>query len=145
MKDGPSTTANITFSVYEGTNANGVLLAQVTQTNTEFCTGTTNCQNYELHVFSLGSNSVAMQIGRNYFIALTSPTANDKQSQAYFIKGPDQVTFVDQNGNPYNPPPAFLGTVPEPSTAMLFGAGFLAAVLARKRLPRSRSAFSEKL
>jgi hypothetical protein len=142
MKDGPSTVASISFSVYEGLNANGLLLAQLTLTNDDFCVGQDNCQNYGLHTFDLGTQSVAMQIGRNYFIALTSPTANDKQSQAYFIKGPDLITFTDANGNPYNPPPAMIGTVPEPSTGLLLGAGVALAFTLKKYRRRQAAAKS---
>ena len=136
MKDGSQTFATISLSVYEGLGTNGVLLAQVTQTNAEFCAGTTNCQNFSLHIFNLGS--VAMQVGRNYFIALTSTAAADKQSEAYFIKGPNQISFVDPNGNPYVPPPAYFGSVPEPGMAGLLGlSGAMIGLVAYRRNRRA--------
>lgn len=135
MKDGSQTNSNIVFSVYEGTNANGILLAQVTQTTAQFCAGTTNCQSFSLHIFDLGSNAVSMQVGHNYFIALTSTAAPDRQSQAYFIKGPDQVSFTDGNGNPYNPQPANLGFIPEPGSMQLLVLGSAVLCLYRRKKP----------
>jgi hypothetical protein len=131
MKDGSSTAADITLSLYQGSSASGPLLKQVTLTHTQFCTGFSNCGQFDWHPLAFAS-TYQLQVGVNYFVTLTS-SAVDTQSTAYFIK--DDGTFFgssDTLGTPANPNP-LTAPVPEPATFLLSGLGLAAlGLLGRK-------------
>jgi len=138
MKAG-DVTEDIVFALFEGTDASGLLLADVTLTATAFCDQSPgNCNNFLLHEFFFAA-PVALNTGTTYFARLTS-IAPDTQSAAYFIKN-DKFTTTDQNGTPIVPTPLDITpaeAVPEPATLLLTGAGLaIAGLLRRKALKRS--------
>ena len=119
MKDGESTTASITFSLFEGTDATGSLLATITLTHDDFCAPVNNCGQYALHLFAFAT-PVPLIEGTSYFANLTSG-APDVQSLSYFIK--DGFYLADVNGTPVVPQPGVdVSSVPEPATFVLVGA-----------------------
>jgi hypothetical protein len=134
MKDGSNTSATVILSLYQGTDANGTLLGAVTLTHAAFCAQVGNCGQFGTHRFDF-TVPVPLQVGVTYFAALTS-SANDVQSQAYFIKN-DFYFISDTNGvavpvQPVTfgtPPPSSPSPVPEPGSMalILVGAGALAA------------------
>jgi hypothetical protein len=137
MKDGSSTSADIKLTLYQGTDATGTVLRQVTLDHTTFCTGVGNCGQFDWHPFVF-STSYQLQVGVSYFVALTS-TAVDTQSTAYFIK--DDGSFYaasDTVGTAANPNPFTGGAapVPEPSTMLLSGIGLVALGICSRKLRR---------
>lgn len=103
MKDGSATTANVTLSVYDGPTAASPLLASVTQTHSDFCTGLTLCGQFVYHTFTFAVPP-SLVSGNTYFVALTSNAA-DTQNEAYFIKNGGTATLT--------------GSVPPPAAPLL--------------------------
>lgn len=134
MKDGSSTSATITLSLYQGISASGSLLGSLNLTHTNFCAQVGNCGQFDSHPFSFGV-PISLVPGTTYFAALTSSAA-DVQSQAYFIKN-DSFFISDQNGSQILPQPVTFGPptatpTPEPGSLALLGIG-LGLVLASSR------------
>jgi hypothetical protein len=131
MKDGSNSTANVVFSVYNGTDTTGSLLGRVDYTNSQFCSDQigNNCQSFGSTPFHFAT-SVNITSNLNYFIELTS-TAVDAQSDAYFIKGVPASTIVDSQNNVLA---QSLGNanIPEPASLALIGTGLIAMCLTRK-------------
>jgi uncharacterized repeat protein (TIGR01451 family) len=86
MKDGTSTTGNVTLTVF---NSASVALGQVTQSNSQFCSGNAHCQSYAYHTFTLPS-PLALSPG-SYTLVL-STDAPPQQNSTYFING-DGTSF----------------------------------------------------
>ena len=135
MKDGSSTSADITFSLFD---AWGDLLSSVTYTNSEFCTAHGgNCQNFAQTKFTF-STPVTLVGGQQYYATLTS-NAVDAQSTAYFIKGLDSMGFspnapIDPDSPPGNdPPPPSTAGVPEPGSIWMMLGGAASIVAFRRR------------
>ena len=125
MKDGSSTSATVTLSLYQGLNANGLLVGSLNLTHTNFCAQVSNCGQFDSHRFFFGV-PVSLVPGTTYFVALTSSAA-DVQSLAYFIKN-DSFFISDQNGVQIQPQPVTFGTppatpLPEPRSLTLLGFG----------------------
>jgi len=140
MKAGSSSTADVVFSLYQGTDATGTLQASVTLTNTQLC-AQASCGQFNVHQFFEVVPRPALVTGTTYFAALTS-NAVDTQNEAYFIKT-GGFFMGDANGVPADPQPVGGGaaTTPEPVTFGLIGFGLVCLALARRsrtRLP-SRS------
>ncbi len=117
MKDGPSTTAEVTLAVWEGGNR----LAYVTLDNTPF-------SHSYASVHSDLPAAVWLLARRSYSIRLTS-IAPDRQNSAYFIKA-TSYGFFDANGNPLSPDPFNppVGTPEAPAWSLVAGgAAFLGA------------------
>ena len=133
MKSGQSTNANVTLSLYQGSNSSGTLLRSTVLTNATFCAQVGNCSSYAFHAFSFGP-AVSLLQNTTYFVSLTSP-AVDTQSLAYFIK--NDVYFISDAAGvevvpspaafnvivtPPPPPPPPTG-VPEPQTLVMMATG----------------------
>jgi len=138
LKDGSSTTADITFSLYRGTDATGTLLGQVTLSITTFCAQVSKCGTFDYHDFFF-TTPIALTTGVNYFATLTSQASPNQQSAAYFIK---QQSFFgsDQSATPIVPNPLgppLTGT-PEPGSITLTISGLAAGWgLVRRRRRRT--------
>lgn len=99
MKTGSQTSANITLSVYEGTNFTGPSVGSISMTTSEFCGGSAPCQSFAVRSFTF-TNALVLEANKTYFVDLTS-TAGTSGSQQYFIKGTNSsLSFVDDNGDP---------------------------------------------
>jgi hypothetical protein len=129
MKRGSQTTEDITFTLIQGTFADfGTVtpLMSVTLTPADF-TQMFNPILFQGAPVNLAANTV-------YTGVLTSSAA-DMQSQAYFIKGLDDLGFVDENETPVDPGSEIVPgdeLLPEPASLTL--AGLLAvAALCRRR------------
>ena len=125
MKDGSSTSATVTLSLYQGLNASGPLVGSLNLTHTDFCAQVGNCGQFGTHQFFFGV-PISLVPGTTYFAALTSSAA-DVQSLAYFIKN-DSFFISDQNGIQIQPQPVAFGTpptipLPEPRSLTLLGFG----------------------
>jgi hypothetical protein len=134
MKAGSGAADDVTFALYQGTNATGTLLGSVVLTNTVFCAQVANCGQFNNHQFFFGV-AIPVLTGTSYFATLTSP-ALDTQSTAYFIKS-DNSFVSDVNGTPINPQPVGgVGVVstPEPATFALIGLGLMALAIRTKRV-----------
>jgi len=133
MKDGSAATADVTLSLYQGTDATGPLLASMSLNNTAFCAQASNCGQYQYHQFFFTS-AIPLLTGVNYFAALTSSAVNT-QSAAYFIKS--TVYFIsDQSGTAIVPSPivtAAAANAPEPSGLVLICIGLGMVMLMRNR------------
>jgi len=133
MKAGSNTSASVTFSLYSGNLtlaqvASATALVSKTLLYSEFSAQTPNPGQFEYHAFDVGTpSSPYTLIGGQSYTAVVSSSANDVQSQAYFIKDSGLIYLRD---------PANLSTaidpvtVPEPSALSLlaFGLGMLAFV-----------------
>ena len=125
MKDGSSTSATITLSLYQGTSAAAPLLRSITLSTATFCTlHTGNCQSFSTTPLHFTS-PYALTTGSDYFLTLTSP-AVDQQSTAYFIKGLSTLAILDGTGaalpgQTVGPPPPPPVIVPEPASLALLG------------------------
>jgi hypothetical protein len=124
LKDGPKTTADITFSLYlgaltredlfSGTNAP---FRSVVLSNQQFKQQNPTDQQYNPVIFRFGDAPVSLSNSITYTAALASP-ARDTSSYQYFIKGGTNVTII----------PA-----PEPATYFLLGMGLLLLIVAYGR------------
>ena len=137
MKAGSNTSASITFSLYSGSltlaqTASATALVSKTLLYSDFSSQVSNAGQFEYHAFDVGTPSSPFRlIGGQSYTAVLSSTANDVQSQAYFIKDSGLIYLRD---------PANLSTaidpisVPEPSSLCLtiLGVGMMA--LLRRRL-----------
>jgi hypothetical protein len=105
MKRGPHTTENIEFDLYEGTFGNplGANLISVILGPNAFT------QSYTPVEFS--GAPVTLLGGHTYTGVLWS-NAIDSQSDAYFIKGGDLLSFTDENGLPVPAPAPLPGPNP---------------------------------
>ena len=94
MKRGTSTSANVTFTLYDGADATGTVLCQVDLSPADFTTS------FQEVTFLCPGAPLTLGAG-SYFATLTSP-ARDAQSTGYFIKGySDSVIASGLNqGNP---------------------------------------------
>lgn len=134
MKAGPQTSANITLSIFEGTNFSAPAFGTINLTSAGFCGQLGNCQQFGAVSFLFGT-ALALKENTTYFVDLTS-TAVDNASRQYFIKGTSSaLRFVDADGNPM--PTTFLasdaGSVPEPVGLAVLGLGVaLGAARVRK-------------
>lgn len=92
MKRGPSSSADVVLSIYEGTNFTGTLAGTYTLTSSAFTQSFANVS------FLFGS-PLPLDANAQYYVDLTS-TANDTANTQYFIKGANSsLTFEDSNGN----------------------------------------------
>lgn len=98
MKSGSSTTASISFRLYEDP-AKTKLLAQRTFVNAAaFCAAHGgNCQSFSSTRFTF-STPVPIAAGQAYYAELTSPASAIPQSDSYFIKGGDLCKIVTNTG-----------------------------------------------
>lgn len=105
LKEGPSTTAGISLTVYASSIAPGNIIGSVDYTNSQFDTvhPGTNEERFEPTPFPpTAPSSTFLTLsgggsGVQYFVTLTSP-APDTQSTAYFIKGADAAFLGDSTG-----------------------------------------------
>lgn len=99
MKSGSSTTAPISFRLYEDIKKTK-LLADKTYVNTAaFCNAHGgNCQSFASTLFTFNS-PVAIAAGKTYYAELTSPAPAIPQSDSYFIKGGDLCKIVTNTGS----------------------------------------------
>ena len=143
MKDGSSSSADVIFNLYQGTDATGVFLGSVTVDNSTFCGQVNDCGQFGFHQFFLAA-PVSVITGTSYFATLSSNAA-DAQDEGYFIKSTSYFVS-DQNGTPVVP--SLIGfttatATPEPSSAGLiaFGlAGCLVSLVLKKYRTRSTAA-----
>lgn len=139
MKEGPSTTADISFVIFQGVyqdylNNSFTPLFATTYTHTQFGTAHGgNVQSFDWVKFN-NPPQLTLLPGITYTGVLYS-SAVDTQSTAYFIKGGSTtpLSFVDENGNSVNPVP-MVTSVPEPSSIALLLATGLLVSLARPRV-----------
>ena len=138
MKDGPSTDADITLSIYDGGNS---LVAARTLTNAAFS------QSFKPISF-LFKSPIELSEDTTYSVRLTSD-APDRANRQYFIKGADStLEFMDgdESSNPI--PSGFLRSlsglgeasqtdVPEPMTLSLLSAGLAGVAVCRVRRRRA--------
>ena len=89
MKDGSSTSADITLSLYAGATATGPVLTSKTLTHTAFCAQVSSCGQFDWHMFAFPS-AYGLVAGAQYTITLTSPAGSG--SDTYYIK-PGTVYF----------------------------------------------------
>jgi hypothetical protein len=139
MKDGSNTSANLQLSLFQGSDASGLLLDSVSLTHTTFCNQVPNCNQFDLHQFFVTA-PLLLTTGTTYFAQLTSLAPNT-QNTAYFIKS--TTSFIaNQTGVPVNPSPiAGAGATgggaptatPEPATFLLIGLGLGACALVERR------------
>ncbi len=136
LKAGTSTIDTITLSLYQGVDATGTLLDQVTLTATQFCAQVNKCTQYDYHDFFF-TTPIALTVGVNYFVALTSAASPNQQSAAYFIKS---STFFgsDQNATPIVPNPIGPEVTPEPGSTVLTASGLAASLIVVLRRRRGR-------
>ena len=140
MKDGSNTSANLQLSLFQGSDASGVLLDSVSLTHTTFCGQVSSCNQFDLHQFFVDT-PLLLTTGTTYFAQLTSLAPNT-QNTAYFIKSTTYF-IANQTGVPVEPSPiAGAGAAggpgapaatPEPSTFLLIGAGLGACALIQRR------------
>ena len=121
MKAGQTASEPVRFRLFEGVDASGPTLIDVSLTAAAFCGQVSNCGNWEFHSF-FPVAPVNLTSGNEYFGLLTS-TAVDRQSKAYFIK--DTYFISNLQGTAIQPQPigALAPEVPEPASWMLMAAG----------------------
>ena len=137
MKAGASASADITFSLYSGSLnlaqvATATALVSQTLTYAQFAAQATPGQ-FEFHAFDVATPSSPYTLtGGQTYTAVLSSTANDVQSQAFFIKDSGLMYLRDPNN--LTAPGIDPATVPEPSAAwlLLVGLGAWAIVRSRK-------------
>jgi len=135
-KEGRSTSADLHFSLYQGSDASGVLLGSLSLTESAFCAQVSNCGQFQLHQFL--TSAIPLVTGTTYFAQLTSG-AVDTQDEAYFIKSVSYF-IADINGDPVGDSPIGGGVSasvianPEPSSMVLLGLAL--AGLATKQIRR---------
>jgi uncharacterized repeat protein (TIGR01451 family) len=83
LKSGTTTTGNVTFSIVD---TSSTVLASVTQSQSQFCSGFANCQQYAYHTFTFASPVSLPGSGATYTVLFTSD-ADPEQNSAYFVKG----------------------------------------------------------
>lgn len=137
MKAGSNASVAITFSLYAGNLnltqvASATALVSQTLTYAQFAAQTPNAGQFEFHPFDVATPSSPYTLtGGQTYTAVLSSTANDVQSQAYFIKDSGLMYLRDPNNLSTAINPA---SVPEPSAAwlLLVGLGAWAIVRSRK-------------
>lgn len=138
MKAGASASADITFSLYSGSLnlaqvATATALVSQTLTYAQFAAQTPNPGQFEFHAFDVATPSSPYTLtGGQTYTAVLSSTANDVQSQAFFIKDSGLMYLRDPNN--LTAPGIDPAAVPEPSGAwlLLVGLGAWAVVRSRK-------------
>ena len=138
MKAGSNASADITFSLYAGSLnltqiATATALVSKTLTYAQFAAQTPNAGQFEFHAFDVATPSSPYTLtGGQTYTAVLSSTANDVQSQAFFIKDSGLMYLRDPNN--LTAPGIDPATVPEPSAAwlLLVGLGAWAIVRSRK-------------
>lgn len=139
MKDGSNSSDNLQFSLFQGSDATGLLLDSVSLTHATFCGQVTDCNQFALHQFFIAP-PLLLTTGTTYFAQLTS-LAPDTQNTAYFIKSTSYF-IANQTGVPVVPSP--IGgaggagggaptATPEPATFMLIGLGLGACAFFKRR------------
>lgn len=126
MKRGSQTTAQITFSIFEGTFADygtAMPLLSVTLGPSAFTQAFTPVSFFD--------SPIDLLAGRVYTAVLAS-SAIDSQSQAYFIKGGSDtpLRFVDENGTDVTGVGGITPPAPAPGALALLG---LAGLAGRRR------------
>jgi hypothetical protein len=133
MKAGNTASTSVTLSLYEGSDASGLLLGSVALTNAVFCSQVANCGSFSSHPF-LFVNPIPLDRNLSYFARLTS-NAPDVQSKAYFIKSGSSF-ISDVNGTAIIPQPIGDVATPEPASFGLFvlGLGLVAIPQIKRKL-----------
>jgi hypothetical protein len=135
MKDGPHTSENIEFDIYEGTYGNPLgsdLLSAIL--------GPSSFTQSYAPVQFIGGVPITLLSGHTYTAVLWSNAA-DSQSNAYFIKGGSDslLSFTDPNGSPVPAPAPVPGVatgvplpVGAPAAAIAIAAGMIFRAVRRK-------------
>ena len=126
-------TQDVVFTLYQGTDATGTVLAVADLTPSQFCPVGT-CNQFELHQFFFATPQT-LTAGTNYFVALTS-SADTVSNNSYSIKS-NNFFASDITGTPVTPSPLDPVVVPEPSTMLLSGLGLVAVGLIRRKTARA--------
>lgn len=93
MKRGPSSSADVTLSIYADTNYTGTLVGSISLNPSAFT------QSFAAVQF-LFNTPLTLAANTQYYVDLTS-TAADTANVQYFIKGANStLSFVDSNNNP---------------------------------------------
>lgn len=127
MKGGSNASADITFSLYSGNLnltqvATATALLSKTLTHSAFASQTANDGQFDFHAFDVATSSSPFRLlGGQTYTAVLSSSANDVQSQAYFIKDSGLMYLRDPNN--LSAPALDPALVPEPSSLSLVAAG----------------------